>query len=104
VKGKGKNERNKEGNQGKGKEGGATIKPNGLKLFAPRPTAHKHTHTHTRTYSHSPPQGAMAHARLQADRQQEINRALGLVCVCECQRCVSIMLVVAYAMLAEVPC
>lgn len=122
VKWKQENERKKEGIEGKGKEGGATIKPNGLELFAPRPTAHKHTHmhahththslthsithshTHTCTYSHSLPQGAMAHACLQADRQEEINRALGLVCVCECQRCVSDMLVVAYAMLAEMQC
>lgn len=46
----------------------------------------------------------MAHARLQADRQEEINRAMGLVCVCVCQQCVRNMLVVAYAMLAEVQC
>lgn len=44
----------------------------------------------------------MAHARLQADRQEDISRAVGLACVCECQQCVSDMLVVAYATLAEV--
>ncbi len=91
VKWKQENERKKEEIQGKGKEGGASIKPNGLELFAPRPTAHKHIHTHTythsfthtRTYSHSLPRGVMAHACSQADRQKEINRALGLECVCE---------------------
>ena len=100
--------REKEGIQGKGIEGGATIKPNGLKLFAPRPSAHNHphslTHIRTHTHTHSLPQGAMAHVCSQADRQEEINRALGPVCVCVCQQCVRDMLVVAYAMQAEVQC
>lgn len=51
----------------------------GWSFLTPTPL-HTSTHTHTYTYYHCLPQGAMVRACSQADRQ-EINRALGRVCM-----------------------
>lgn len=76
VKWRRENGRERERIWDEGKEGGATIKPNRLELFDPHPTAHKHTHTHTHTITACLREPWCVHVR-----RQEINRALGRVCM-----------------------